>query len=104
MEAHLYWLLIQPYSTEPDDPANFTTTTEEYKDTITSPGGRLEKTVTKTREVKTYTGPTLDVKDELISLRKRATQQDAIIAQMTTLLKGLGADVSTLPVPEDAAE
>ena len=56
--------------------------------------------VTKTREVKTYTGPTLDVKEKLLAYEERFKQQDAVIAQMTTLLKGLGADVSTLPALE----
>ena len=49
--------------------------------------------VTKTREVKTYTGPTMEVKEELLALRERAAQQDAIIAQMTEALKKLGADI-----------
>ena len=83
---------------EPDNPANYTTTTEEYEDTITGPGGKVEKTVTKTREVKTYTGPTLDVKEELIALRERATQQDAVIEQMTAALRELGKDVTSMPV------
>ena len=92
---------------EPDDDSNYTTTPEEYEETIKVPvvGGvgtadlvdgapeRFEeKTITKTREIKTYTGPTLDVKEELIALRERATQQDAVIAQMTAALKKLGAD------------
>ena len=57
--------------------------------------------VTKTREVKTYIGPTLDVKEELQSLRARATQQDEVIAMMTKALKDLGADVSAFPAPDD---
>ena len=47
--------------------------------------------VTKTREVKTYTGPTLDVKTELLALRERAAQQDAAIDQLTTQLAALQA-------------
>ena len=49
--------------------------------------------VTKTREVKTYTGPTMEIKEELLALRERTAQQDAIIAQMTEALKKLGADI-----------
>ena len=84
-----------------DDPANYTTTTEEYEDTITGPGGKIEKTVTRTREIKTYTGPVLDVKAELQALRERATQQDAVIAQMTAALRELGKDVASMPVTVD---
>ena len=121
--------------TEPDDDANYTTTTEEYTDTeyytvevpvVERPGtgtadiqdgvstadlvdGDERQTqtitksreVTKTREVKTYIGPTLDVKEELQSLRARATQQDEVIAMMTKALKDLGADVSAFPAPDD---
>ena len=48
-------------------------------------------TVTKTREIKTYTGPTLDVKEELQSLRARATQQDEVIAMLTEAVEALKA-------------
>ena len=124
------------FNLEPDNDANYTTTTEEYTDTeyytvevpvVERPGtgtadiqdgvstadlvdGDERQTqtitksreVTKTREVKTYTGPTLDVKEKLLAYEERFKQQDAVIAQMTTLLKGLGADVSTLPALENA--
>ena len=122
------------FNLEPDNDANYTTTTEEYTETeyytvevpvVERPGtgtadiqdgvgtadlvdGDERQTqtitksreVTKTREVKTYTGPTLDVKEKLLAYEERFKQQDAVIAQMTTLLKGLGADVSTLPALE----
>ena len=86
------------FNLEPDNPDNYTTTTEEYEETIKVPivGGvgtadlvdgepeRFEeKTVTRTREVTTYTGPTLDVKEKLLEYEERFKQQDALIAQMT---------------------
>ena len=49
------------------------------------------QTVTKTREIRTYTGPTLDVKEELQSLRARATQQDEVIAMLTEAVEALKA-------------
>ena len=81
---------------EPDNPANYTTTTEEYTETETYEGPRgntLEREVTKTREVKTYTGPTLDVKEKLLAYEERFAKQDAVIAQMAEALKKLGADL-----------
>ena len=108
------------FNLEPDNPANYETTTEEYEDTIRVPiiGGigtadlvdgepeRFEeKTVTRTREVTTYVGPTLDVKTELQALRERAAQQDAVIAQMTAALRELGKEVSAMPsVDEEPPE
>ena len=115
------------FELERDNDANYTTTTEEYKeqeldkpyvpavDPVVGPRGNVitegvpaqeatYKTVTKTREVKTYSGPTLDVKDELQSLRARATQQDEVIAMMTAALKDLGADVSKFPAPAKATK
>ena len=91
------------FNIDADNPDSYETSTEEYTETETYTGPRgneLTREVTKTREVKTYVGPTLNVKDELVALRERATQQDAVIAQMTSLLKSLGADVSTLPALE----
>ena len=52
-----------------------------------------EQTVTRTREIKTYTGPTMDVKEQLLAYEARFKQQDAVIAQMTEALKKLGADI-----------
>ena len=54
--------------TERDNDDNYTTTTEEYIETesYTGPlGNTLEHEVTKTRDIRTYTGPTLDVKERL---------------------------------------
>ena len=104
------------FTLEPDNPDSYTTTTEEYTETeyytvevpvIERPGvgtadlvdGDERETqtitksreVTKTREVKTYTGPTLDVRTELLALRERAAQQDAVIAEMSAALKALQA-------------
>ena len=107
-----------------DNEDNYTTTTEEYTETETytievpvietgvgtadlvdgdereTRTVTRERELTKTREVKTYTGPTMDVKEQLLAYEARFKQQDAVIAQMTSLLKGLGADVSTLPALE----
>ena len=61
----------ETFNFEPDNDANYTTTTEEYTETesYTGPlGNTLEREVTKTRDVRIYTGPTLDVKDRLQNL------------------------------------
>ena len=47
-----------------------------------------------------YNGPVLDVKDELQALRARATQQDAVIAQMVTALRSQGVTIDTTEVKE----
>ena len=88
---------------EPDNPDAWETREESYEEQITGPLGQVERTVTRTREVKEYVGATLSVKDELIALRDRATKQDEVIAQMTRMLADLGADVSTLPASESPA-
>ena len=99
---------------EPDNDDNYTVTTEEYEEqeevtpyvpavpaTYDEEGNELTaevpaveatyQTVTKTREIRTYTGPTLDVKEELQSLRARATQQDEVIAMLTEAVEALKA-------------
>ena len=84
------------FNLEVDNPDNYTTTTEEYTETETYEGPRgntLEREVTKTREIKTYTGPTLDVKEKLLAYEERFAKQDAVIAQMAEALKKLGADL-----------
>jgi len=45
-----------------------------------------------------YVGETLDVKEELQALRARATQQDAVIAQMVTALRSQGVTIDTTEV------
>ena len=68
----------------PENPDNYVTTTEEYEETIRVPvddgvatadtvDGSSEvqyeeQTVTKTREIKTYVGPELDVKETLLGI------------------------------------
>ena len=102
------------FNLEPDNDDNYTTTTEEYEEQeeltpyvpaveeVVGPLGNVlvagvpaveatYHTVTKTREVKTYTGPTLDVKEELQFLRARATQQDEVIATLTEAVEALKA-------------
>ena len=86
--------------TELDNPDAWETKTESYEEQITGPQGRIEKTVTKTREVQEYVGATLSVKDELIALRKRATQQDAVIAQLVTALRSQGVQIDTTDIQE----
>ena len=88
------------FNLEPDNEDNYTTTTEEYEETIRVPvvGGvgtadlvdgapeRFEeKTVTKTREVKTYTGPTIDVKETLLSITSALENLKAAAASATTI-------------------
>ena len=115
------------FNLEPDNPANYTTTTEEYTEieSYTGPlGNTLEREVTKTRDVLTYTGPTLDVKDRLqnllarvdameaneivddatdssllqlvASLTARLDEKDAAIASLTSSLTALTSRVTTL--------
>ncbi len=115
------------FNLEPDNDANYTTTTEEYTETesYTGPlGNTLEREVTRTRDVLTYTGPTLDVKDRLqnvlsridaieanevaddatdsallqlvASLTARLDEKDAAIASLTATLTALTDRVTTL--------
>ena len=91
------------FNLDPDNPDSWQTKEESYEEQITGPLGQVERTVTRTREVKEYVGATLSVKDELIALRDRATKQDEVIAQMTRMLADLGADVSTLPANDSPA-
>ena len=86
------------FNLEPDNPANYTTTTEEYTETetYTGPlGNTLEREVTKTRDIQTYTGPTLDVKDRLQNLIARidAIEANEVIDDATdsTLLLAVQA-------------
>jgi hypothetical protein len=88
---------------EPDNDANYTTTTEEYTETesYTGPlGNTLEREVTKTRDVRTYIGPTLDVKDRLQNLISRLDaleadeiSDDAASNALLTLIGSLTARV-----------
>ena len=42
------------------------------------------QTITRTREVKTYTGPTMDVKDTLVKITEALTQLKTAAASATT--------------------
>ena len=104
-------VLIQ---TEPDNDDNYTVTTEEYEeqeeltpyvpavDPVIGPLGNVlvegtpaveatYQTVTKTREIRTYTGPTLDVKAVIQDLQQRVNDRDAVIADLTTRIAALEA-------------
>ena len=80
-----------------------TTTTEEYTDTesYTGPlGNTLEREVTKTREIRTYTGPTLEVKERLQNLISRMNaleadeiSDDATSSALLTIIASLTARV-----------
>ena len=65
------------FNLEPDDPNNYTSTMVDGE------------------EEKVYSGPVLLVKDELQALRARATQQDAVIAQLVTALRSQGVTINT---------
>ena len=82
--------------TEPDNDANYVTTTEEYTETesYTGPlGNTLEREVTKTREVSTYTGPTLDIKDHLTRTQVALTSLKTAAQDSATDLAGLKAAI-----------
>lgn len=111
------------FSLEPDNPENYTTTTEEYEEqeevtpyvpavpaTYDEDGNELTaevpevpatyQTVTKTREISNYTGPTLDVKDRLQNLISRLDAleadeiaDDATSSNLLTLIASLTARV-----------
>ena len=84
---------------EPDNDANYITTTEEYTETesYTGPlGNTLEREVTKTRDIRTYTGPTLDVKAVIQDLQQRVADRDAVIGNLVTRISNLEADHATL--------
>lgn len=102
---------------EPDDESNYEMQTETYYETVyidlpasgvgtadlKDKSSRKSKEVKRTREVNTYIGPVLNVKEELQSLRSRAIQQDQTIALMTNALKSLGIDTAAFPAPEEVA-
>ena len=92
------------FNLEPDNEANYTTTTEEYTETesYTGPlGNTLEREVTKTRDIRTYTGPTLDVKERLQNLIARLDSleadevtDDATSTLLLTTVNNLNADMT----------
>ena len=86
------------FNLEPDDPDNYTTTEEEYEvevpvlrpdgpvtaDLVDGEPEQEMQTITRTREVKTYTGPTMDVKDTLLKITEALTQLKTAAASATT--------------------
>ena len=108
-------------NTEPDNDDNYTVTTEEYTETesYTGPlGNTLEREVTKTRDVRTYTGPTLDVKERLQNLIARMDAVEAneviddatdnslllAVAELTSRLNERDALITTLTTRIEALE
>ena len=74
--------------TEPDNDAHYTSTIETYTETeeYEGPLGRtLTREVEKTREIKTYTGPTLDVKQTLLNITGALESLKAAAASATTI-------------------
>ena len=114
------------FNTGADDDANYTITTETYEEqeeltpyipavpaTYDEDGNELTaevpaveatyQTVTKTREVRTYTGPTLDVKERLQNLIARVdaieadeVSDDATSSALLTLVASLSARIDAL--------
>ena len=112
------------FKLEPDNDANYTVTTEEYEeqeeltpyipavDPVVGPLGNVliegtpaieatYQTVTKTREIRTYTGPTLDVKERLQNLIARLDSleadevtDDATSTLLLTTVNNLNADMA----------
>ena len=119
--------------TEPDNDDNYTVTTEEYEEEeeltpyvpaveeVVGPLGNVlvagvpaveatYQTVTKTREIRTYTGPTLDVKERLQNLISRIDAIEAnevvddatdssllqLVASLTTRLDERDAQIAAL--------
>ena len=76
------------FNLEPENPDNYTTTEEEYEvevpvlrpdgpvttDLVDGEPEQEMQTITRTREVKTYTGPTMDVKDTLLKITDPPTR------------------------------
>ena len=121
------------FNLEPDNNANYTVTTEEYEEEeeltpyvpaveeVVGPLGNVlvagvpaveatYQTVTKTREIRTYTGPTLDVKERLQNLISRIDAIEAnevvddatdssllqLVASLTTRLDERDAQIAAL--------
>ena len=86
------------FNLEPENPDNYTTTEEEYEvevpvlrpdgpvtaDLVDGEPEQEMQTITRTREVKTYTGPTMDVKDTLLKITEALTQLKTAAASATT--------------------
>ena len=90
---------------EADDDTKYTTTTETYTEpqTYTGPlGNEITMDVEKTREVRTYTGAVMDVKEAIQSLVTRCDNRDAQIAALTTRIAQL--ELPGTPEPEPTPE
>ena len=86
------------FNLEPENPDNYTTTEEEYEvevpvlrpdgpvtaDLVDGEPEQEMQTITRTREVTTYTGPTMDVKDTLLKITEALTQLKVAAASATT--------------------
>ena len=86
------------FNLEPENPDNWTVTEEEYEvevpklrpdgpvtaDLVDGAPEQEMQTITRTREVKTYTGPTMDVKDTLLKITEALTQLKAAAASAET--------------------
>ena len=86
------------FNLEPENPDNYTTTEEEYEvevpvlrpdgpataDLVDGEPERETRTITRTREVTTYTGPTMDVKDTLLKITEALTQLKTAAASAET--------------------
>ena len=86
------------FNLEPENPDNWTVTEEEYEvevpklrpdgpvtaDLVNGAPEQEMQTITRTREVKTYTGPTMDVKDTLLKITEALTQLKAAAASAET--------------------
>ena len=105
------------FNLEPENEANYEVSTETYTETeyievpvVNKPGTgtadiqdgvstadlvnepetqTVAREVEKTREIRTYVGPTLSVRDELVALRDRAAAQDEVIAQLSARLAAM---------------
>ncbi|MAA50620.1 MAG: hypothetical protein CMP83_10650 [Gammaproteobacteria bacterium] len=105
------------FNLEPENEANYEVSTETYTETeyievpvVNKPGTgtadiqdgvstadladepqtqTVAREVEKTREVKTYVGPTMNLLETVQSLLNRATAQDAVIEDLTTQLAAL---------------
>ena len=93
------------FNLEPENPDNYTTTEEEYEvevpvvillfpngvattDLVDGEPEQQTRTVTRTREVTTYTGPTMDVKDALVNAL-------ATIQQLSARIEALESQTNT---------
>ena len=97
------------FNLEPENPDNYTTTEEEYEvevpvlrpdgpvttDLVDGEPEQEMQTVTRTREVKTYTGPTMDVKDTLLKITEALTQLKTAAAASATTCEELRNAIDT---------